>query len=361
MNLNWKCDRISLGRRSYMAVFDKIRIDKHELVAFGWKDKVRAIIAIHSTKLGPACGGIRMWNYPSEEEALEDVLRLSLAMTLKNAAAGLRLGGGKCVVIGDPTKDKSAEMLLALGEFVQSLGGTYITAEDMGITSDDLAVIARRTKYVVGLPESLGGIGDCSPYTALGVFYSIKSALEFLYGSPSLEGKMIAIQGLGKVGGNLAKLLLSEGARVLGSDISEERCERARKIGVEIVPPEEILFLPCDILSPCARGGIINEKTIPQLKCKIICGGANNQLGKEEDISLLEKRGILYIPDFIANAGGIISLSVELEGNFTSERAKEEVKKIEERVREVLRSNKEEGINTLKSALRMAYARLEEG
>ncbi len=342
-----------------MVVLEKIKLEKHEFVAFGWKDKVRAIIAIHSTKLGPACGGIRMWNYSSEEEALEDALRLSLAMSLKSAAAGLNLGGGKCVVIGDPNKDKSEELLLALGDFVQSLGGTYITAEDIGITSQDLAVIAQRTRYVVGLPEYMGGMGDCSPYTALGVFYSIQTALEFLYGSPSLLGKTVAIQGLGKVGGNLAELLLSKGARVLGSDTIEERCEWARSRGVEIFPPQEILFQPCDVLSPCALGGVINEGTIPQLRCKIICGGANNQLEKDEDVYLLEKMGILYIPDFIANAGGIISLSVEMEGNFTLERAKERVKGIKERVGELLRIHKEEGANTLEAGLRMAYARLE--
>jgi len=341
-----------------MAVFEKLELDKHELVAFGWKDEVRAIIAVHSTRLGPACGGIRMWNYSSEEEALEDVLHLSLAMTLKNAAAGLQLGGGKCVVIGDPSKDKSEELFLALGDFVQSLGGTYITAEDIGITPADLAVIAQRTRYVVGLPASMGGMGDCSPYTALGIFYSLRVALEALYGTPSLAGKRIAIQGLGKVGGNLAKLLLREGAEILGSDISEEKCELARGMGVEIVPTEEILFLPCDVLSPCARGGIINERRIPEFKCKIICGGANNQLEKDEDIFLLEKRGILYIPDFIANAGGILSLSVELEGNFTPERAEEKVRGIEERVRELLRIREEEGISTLEAGLRMAYARL---
>lgn len=343
-----------------MAVFEKLRLNKHELVAFGWKDKVRAIIAIHSTKLGPACGGIRMWNYSSEEEVLEDVLRLSMAMTFKNAAAGLNLGGGKCVVLGDPSKDKSEELLLALGDFVQSLGGSYITAEDIGITSDDLAVIARRTKFVVGLPPYMGGMGDCSPYTALGVYYSIKTAMEFLYGSPSLEGKTIAVQGLGKVGGNLVKLLLSEGAKVIGSDVSEEKCEWAKKLGVEIVPPQEILFVACDVLSPCARGAIINEKTITNLNCKIICGGANNQLEKDEDISLLEKKGILYIPDFIANAGGIISLSLEIEGRFSPEEAEKKVKGIEERVRELLRIHREKGINTLQAGLEMAYARLKE-
>lgn len=341
-----------------MAVFKKLSLNKHELVAFGWKDKVRAIIAVHSTKLGPACGGIRMWNYSSEEEALDDVLQLSVAMTFKNAAAGLNLGGGKCVVIGDPFKDKSEELLLALGDFIQSLGGTYITAEDIGITSDDLAVIAKRTRYVAGLPEHLGGMGDCSPYTALGVLYSIKTVLEFICGSPSLEGKTVAIQGLGKVGGNLAKLLLAEGARVIGSDILEEKCSWARNLGVEILPPEEILFTPCDVLSPCARGGVINEGTIPSLRCKIICGGANNQLEKDEDIYFLEKKGILYIPDFIANAGGIISISVEIEGGFTPEKAIEKVKGIRDRVRELLKLKREKGINTLEAGLRMAYARL---
>ncbi|MGB9608556.1 MAG: Glu/Leu/Phe/Val family dehydrogenase, partial [bacterium] len=341
--------------------FEKLSLYKHELVAFGWKDKVKAIIAVHSTKLGPACGGIRMWNYHSEEDALRDVLRLSVAMTLKNAAAGLNLGGGKCVVIGDPNKDKNEELLLSLGDFVQSLGGTYITAEDIGITSEDLAIISRRTRYVVGLPESLGGMGDCSPYTALGVFHSIKTALDFLYGSPSLEGRTIAIQGLGKVGGNLAKLLLSEGARVLGSDVSNEKNESAKRLGVDIIPPEEILFTPCDVLAPCARGGIINKETIPKLRCKIICGAANNQLEKDDDAWLLEEKGILYIPDFIANAGGIISLSVEMEGKFSKEIAEERVKRVGERVQELLRIHAEEKITTLEAGLRMALARLQEG
>ncbi|MGC8842623.1 MAG: Glu/Leu/Phe/Val family dehydrogenase [bacterium] len=344
-----------------MSIFEKLSLYKHELVAFGWKDKVKAIIAVHSTKLGPACGGIRMWNYHSEEDALRDVLRLSVAMTLKNAAAGLNLGGGKCVVIGDPNKDKNEELLLSLGDFVQSLGGTYITAEDIGITSEDLAIISRRTRYVVGLPESLGGMGDCSPYTALGVFHSIKTALDFLYGSPSLEGRTIAIQGLGKVGGNLAKLLLSEGARVLGSDVSNEKNESAKRLGVDIIPPEEILFTPCDVLAPCARGGIINKETIPKLRCKIICGAANNQLENDDDAWLLEEKGILYIPDFIANAGGIISLSVEMEGKFSKEIAEERVKRVGERVQELLRIHEEEKITTLEAGLRMALSRLQEG
>ncbi len=341
-------------------VFENLRLKGHEMVCFGWRDKVRAIIAIHSTKLGPACGGIRMWKYPDEESALKDALRLAEAMTLKSAVAGLNLGGGKCVIMGDPEKDKSEEMFLALGEFVDALGGTYIAAEDVGIKPEDLVILSRRTKHVVGLPPEMGGMGDCSPYTALGVFHSIKVALEFLFGSFQIEGRRFVVQGLGKVGLNLAKLLLSEGGIVYGSDVSPQTREKAEGLGVKLLPPEETLFWECDVLAPCALGGVLNGETVPKLRCKIVCGGANNQLERDEVALLLQEKGILYIPDFLANAGGIISLSVEMEGNFSEERAREKVEGIAERVRMVLERHRKEGVTPLEASLRIARERLGE-
>lgn len=346
-----------------MSVFSKIEEKGHEMVIFGYDPKagLKAIVAVHSAVLGPACGGIRMFPYENEEGALEDVLKLSEAMTLKSAAAGINLGGGKCVVIGDPKKKKTEELLLSLGRLIDSLNGKYVAAADIGITLEDLAVIRRATRHVSSLPVERGGSGDSAPLTAVGVSHAIRAALKKRFGSEQFQERTFSVQGLGKVGFRLARILTEGGGKVYGTDVSPEKAERAKKeLGVEIVPPEEVPFLDCDVLCPCALGGVLNSETIPKLRCKIICGAANNQLEDElEDARRLEEKGILYIPDFVANAGGIINISVEFEPEgYREERALEKVKVIYENVEKVLEIAQKERITTQKAALRLAEERL---
>lgn len=288
----------------------------HERVLFCSNPEVglEAIIAIHSTVLGPGLGGVRMWPYGSTEEASIDVLRLSRGMTYKAAAAGLHLGGGKAVIIGDPKRDKSEGLLRSFGQYVESLGGLYITAEDVGTDTDDMDVIQHETRWVTGVSPDLGGAGDPSPVTAFGVLQGIKAAVLFQFGEDSLADRTVAIQGLGSVGSHLAKHLLAEGAKVFGADIDPEATARAAELGVEIVPTGEILAVECDVLAPCALGAVLNDRTIPGLRCKIVAGGANNQLADDRHGQELHQRGILYAPDYVINAGGLINVYNELIG-----------------------------------------------
>jgi leucine dehydrogenase len=287
----------------------------HERVLFCSNPDVglEAIIAVHSTVLGPGLGGCRMWPYASTEEALTDVLRLSRGMTYKAAAAGLNLGGGKAVIIGDAKKDKSEELLRAFGRYVESLGGFYITAEDVGTNTDDMEVIQHETRWVTGLPPESGGGGDPSPVTAFGTLQGIKAAVQHL-DNDSLQGRSVAIQGLGSVGYHLAKFLRDEGAKVFGADIYPEAIEKARELGVEIVPTAEILEVECDVVAPCALGAVINDDSIPKLRCRIVAGAANNQLKEDRHGQELHDRGILYAPDYVINAGGLINVYNELVG-----------------------------------------------
>jgi len=287
----------------------------HERVLFCSNPEVglQAIVAVHSTVLGPGLGGVRMWPYGSTEEAVTDVLRLSRGMTYKAAAAGLPLGGGKAVIIGDAKKDKSEELFRAFGRYVESLDGLYITAEDVGTSTEDMEVIHHETRWVTGLSPELGGGGDPSPVTAFGTLQGIKAAVQHLDGS-SLEGKSVAIQGLGSVGHHLAKFLLDEGAKVFGADIDADSLERARELGVEIVPTAEILEVECDVVAPCALGAVINDQSIPKLRCRIVAGAANNQLAEDRHGQELHDRGILYAPDYVINAGGLINVYNELIG-----------------------------------------------
>ena len=271
------------------------------------------IIAIHSTALGPAAGGLRMRRYESEAAALEDALRLSRGMTYKNAAAGLPLGGGKAVILGDPEADKSPELLAAFGRAVEALGGRYWTAEDMGMTPADMAQIATETSYVAGLPDGEFASGDPSPVTARGIFNAICTTARHRFGSDDLAGRRVAVQGLGHVGLRLCDLLHAAGARLKVADVHEPAVQEAKaRFGAEVVAPDEILRVEADILAPCAIGGILNETTIPELRVQAIAGGANNQLATPEDGARLHARGILYAPDFVANGGGIINVSTEI-------------------------------------------------
>lgn len=271
-----------------------------------------AIIAIHSTALGGALGGTRIRPYSTFEEALEDVLRLSKGMTYKSAVAEVGFGGGKSVIIADPKTQKTPELLASFGHAVERLGGKYICAEDSGCTIDDIEIIRQVTKYVVGVSH-VKGSGNPSPFTAWGVLRGIQAAAKKLFGSDNLEGKKVAIQGLGSVGGCLVDFLFWLGAELIVSDIDMDRARSlAAKYGIQTVSPEEILKVECDILAPCALGAIINDKTIPSLRCKAIAGAANNQLHKDSHADVLKEKGILYVPDFVINAGGLLNVAEEL-------------------------------------------------
>src|SRR3989338_2822122 len=341
-------------------VLQRMSEHDHEQVVF-CQDKqsgLKAIIAIHSTLLGPALGGVRMWPYETENDALRDVLRLSRGMTYKAAVTGLELGGGKAVIIADPKKDKSPELFEAFGRFVHTLGGRYITAEDVGINVEDVNVIHTQTKYVVGTGKNEGGSGDPSPYTALGVFQGIKASLEKTFGNNNLSGRVIAIQGVGAVGAKLAKLLVAEGARVLVSDIDLEKIRRLEnEIALEAVDDSSIYDLDCDVFAPCALGSILNDKTIPRLKCRVIAGGANNQLERREHAEVLKKRGILYAPDYVINAGGLISVFQEIQG-YDEKECRERVKAVYQTLSQVFDIAKENNITTAIAADRLVEMKL---
>jgi leucine dehydrogenase len=343
-----------------MGVFEAIHLG-HEQVVFCNDPEVglKAIIAIHSTALGPALGGLRMWPYRSEEEALVDVLRLSRGMTYKAAVAGLNLGGGKAVIIADPAKDKSEGLFRAFGRHVESLGGRYITAEDVGTKVRDMAYIRMETKCVTGLSTELGGSGDPSPVTALGVFSGIQACLEAVYGNDSLKGRTVAIQGLGNVGYNLARYLRQAGATLYFNDIDHAREVALQKeFGGQIVSEEEFFGLEVDVLSPCALGGILNEETIPRIKAPIVAGAANNQLRDEaRDGRALHDRGVLYAPDYVINAGGLINVYSEIH-HYPRERALHEARSIRDVVSKVIQISKAERITPADASNHIAEVRL---
>lgn len=322
---------------------------------------LQAIIAIHSTSLGPALGGTRFLPYRRFDDALEDVLGLSRAMTYKAAAADLPLGGGKAVIIGDPAALRSEALLRAYGRAVEALGGRYVTAEDVGTTVADMVVVRRETAHVTGLPVEHGGSGDPSPATAHGVLAAMRGVAEDLWGKPGLEGRRVVIQGVGKVGGALARLLADEGCDIVVGDIATERAEAvADRLGAKVVAPDRMLTEPCDILAPCALGGVLNADTIPTLACTAVVGSANNQLSEEADAERLEAAGILYAPDFIVNAGGIINIAEELHpAGYSQERALDRVHRIGESITRVLNTARDLGITTLAAALAVADERLE--
>jgi leucine dehydrogenase len=305
-------------------LFSKLSTMEHEQLVFCSRPEVglKAIIAIHDTTLGPALGGTRMWQYSSENDAIKDALRLSRGMTYKAAISGLNFGGGKAVIIGDSRTDKTESMFRAFGKFIDGLGGRYITAEDVGMTEREMSWIHSETDHVTGISKSLGGSGDPSPVTAYGVYMGLKAASKRAYGNDSLSEKRIGIQGAGSVATHLARYLQNENATLFVTDIFEEKAQKlAEETGAEVVPPDEIYTLDLHILSPCALGGIINDDTIPHLSCDIIAGGANNILDDEhKHAHMLQDRGILFTPDYVINAGGIINLSSELEARGYNEK-----------------------------------------
>lgn len=320
---------------------------------------LKAIIAIHDTTIGPALGGTRMWTYNSEEEALIDALRLAKGMTYKNAAAGLNLGGGKTVIIGDPRKDKSEEMFRAFGRFIQGLNGRYITAEDVGTTVQDMDIIHEETDFVTGISPAFGSSGNPSPATAYGVYKGMKAAVKEYYGDDSLEGKTVAVQGVGNVAFSLCKYLHEEGASLIVTDIHKDAVMRAvEEFGAKAVDPTEIYQVECDIFSPCALGAIINDETIPQLKAKVIAGSANNQLKENKHGDLLYELGIVYAPDYVINAGGVINVADELYG-YNRDRAMKKIELIYNNLEKVFGISKRDKIPTYVAADRMAEERIE--
>jgi leucine dehydrogenase len=349
-----------------MDVLREMRHDGHEQVVFCQDDAagLRAIIAIHSTVLGPALGGVRMWSYASADEALHDVLRLAQAMTYKAAVSGLPLGGGKAVIIGDPRRVKTEDLLRAFGRAVEGLNGRYLTAEDVGMTVADMEIVRKETMHVTGTSEKKGGSGDPSHLTAKGVAYAIETCLKEIYGDPSVRNRTVAIQGVGKVGYQLGELLATAGARLIIADTDSQRAMLARReFEAWRVEPDEILQAECDVLCPCALGGVLNRKSIPKLRCRAIAGGANNQLEDPSDAGRLAERDILYAPDYVVNAGGIINIAVGLQGGRKGyDRAKAErlVKRIPLTLQEVFRKARAQGFTPAKAADELAEARLDE-
>lgn len=299
-------------------IISSMLLDDHEQVVFcsDKKTGLKSIIAIHDTTLGPALGGCRMWQYASERTALMDALRLSRGMTYKAAISGLNLGGGKAIIIGDSNQIKNERLMRRFGRFVNNLNGKYITAEDVGMTTHDMEYVRMETPHVVGVPEHLGGSGDPSPITAHGVLVGMKAAVKHQFGSDELKGKKIGIQGLGHVGENLLQLLLKEKAVVTIADIDENKCKQiSKQYKVEVVKPTEIYKQEMDVFAPCALGAILNNETIEKLKCKVIAGSANNQLADEiYHGNILKDKNILYAPDFLINAGGLINVYSEMQG-----------------------------------------------
>jgi len=343
-------------------VFGQLSFDNHEQIVF-CNDKdtgLKAIIGIHNTVLGPALGGTRMWNYNNEWEALNDVLRLSRGMTFKSAITGLNLGGGKAVIIGDAKTQKTPELMKKFGEFVHSLSGKYITAEDVGMTTADMDLVREVTPYVTGISESKGGAGNPSPITAYGVFMGMKAAAKFKFGSEILEDKSVFVQGIGHVGEALVEHLLNEGARVTISDINQERLEAVKsKYDVTIYNGQDLYSEDMDIYAPCALGATINDDTIFKLKAKIIAGAANNQLAIEDKHSnQLQERGIVYAPDFLINAGGIINVYAELE-NYDKQEIVRKTENIYNTTLEILERAKANQVTPNVAALSIAKERIE--
>lgn len=349
-----------MTEKTRIELFESMTGMGHEQVVFSQDASCgyRGIVAIHSTVLGPAVGGTRFWKYASEEEALVDALRLSRGMTYKCAVAGLPWGGGKSIILDDGKPKDREKLFRAHGRFIDRLGGRYVTAEDVGTSPADMAIIALETRHVGGL---IGKGGDPSPWTALGVFRSMQASAKYRWGSDDFRGKRVAIQGCGNVGFNLAKLLSETGAQLIISDVDKQKVTRAvEQLGSDAASTEEIFSATADIFAPCALGGIVNDQTIPVLKAEIVCGAANNQLLEPRHGDVLEESGILYAPDYVANSGGVLSGGAELFG-WTSENVRAEVLAIYDTLLSVFAIAETDGISTYKAADRLAERRLREG
>lgn len=343
-------------------VFGQLSFDNHEQVVF-CNDKdtgLKAIIGIHNTVLGPALGGTRMWDYSSEWEALNDVLRLSRGMTFKSAITGLNLGGGKAVLIGDAKTQKTPELMRKFGEFVNSLSGKYITAEDVGMDTEDMDIVREVTPYVTGISESKGGAGNPSPITAYGVYMGMKAAAGFKYGSDKLDGKKIMVQGIGHVGETLVDYLVKEGAQVFISDINQARLQEVSKQYGAKIYVEDVYSADVDIYAPCALGATINDDTIDRIKATVIAGAANNQLADEiRHGKMLQDKGIVYAPDFLINAGGIINVYAEL-AKYDKKEIIKKTENIYNTTLEILKTAQAKDITTHMAALKIAQQRIDD-
>ncbi|GAB3934107.1 Glu/Leu/Phe/Val family dehydrogenase [Mucilaginibacter myungsuensis] len=344
-----------------LSVFSQLDAFGHQKIVFcnDPETGLKAIIAIHDTTLGPALGGVRMWNYKSEADALSDVMRLSRAMTYKASVSGLNLGGGTAVIIGDPRKDKSEAMMRKLGRFIKNLNGEFIAGEDMGTNPRDMEYIRMETEFVTGYPETIGGSGDPSPITARGVLMGMKACVKELYSTDTLAGRSVLVQGIGHVGENLVSLLRDENVKVYVSDINDERVRQiAKKFGAEPVSNNNIFDIHYDIYAPCALGATINSATIKKMKCAIIAGSANNQL-EDEAVhgKMLLDKGILFAPDYVINAGGLMNCYSELMG-FRRKRALYLTEHIYDATRNILKLSKAENIPTIEAANKIAEKRI---
>jgi len=331
-----------------MPIFSHPDYKGHEGVFFHHEPRsgLRCIIAVHSTARGPATGGCRMWAYDSDDLALKDVLRLSRGMSYKNAVSDLALGGGKAVIIGDPHSDKSPELFRAFGRFVNTLGGIYITAEDVGIDTADMELVAEETRFVAGLEKTgITPSGDPSPFTAFGVHLGVRRMAEIRLQRESLQGVAVAVQGLGHVGFRLAEMLARDGAQLTVTDMEEDACAKAKdRFGATVVGLEEIYDQEAEVFAPCALGGTINEKTVPRLKAKVIAGAANNQLSTPEIGRLLQERSIAYAPDYVINCGGIINVEGEIYGCYSPEASREKIRQTIHRLGEIVLQSEAQGV-----------------
>ena len=342
-----------------MSVFEELDDEYEEVVFFHDPPTgLKAIVAIHSTILGPALGGTRFYPFATEQEALHDVVRLARGMTYKAAAAGLDLGGGKAVIIGDPKRIKNEELLRAYGRFLETLGGRYVTAEDIGTDRNDMDIIRRETRYVTGVSPELGGSGDPSPVTAYGVSLGLMACVEEAWQEHSLAGRRVAVQGVGKVGYHLVKYLIEAGASIVVSDVDVDAVGRVvRDFGVDTAEPEKIHAQECDIFAPCAMGAVIRDDTIPDLKCRVVAGSANNQLERREHGEALAEAGILYAPDYVINSGGLINVADELQG-YNPERAKSRIQSVYRTLREIFHIARDRHISTAAAADAFAEERV---
>lgn len=341
------------------------RDQSHEKVVFCYDHttQLKAIIAIHSTTLGPALGGCRMHPYLSEEEALEDALRLSEAMSYKAAMAGLQLGGGKSVIIGDPKRDKNPEALWCFGHHLESLNGQYIVAKDMGINTEDLQYIGDQTSYVVGRPVERGGVGDPSYSTAKGIYYGIKTVVEWKLKKDSLKGLRVIVQGLGAVGSGLVDLLAKEEAQILVFDLNESSMAETKKKypSVQLITEEEVFSKECEVFAPCAMGSIINDKSLETLQCSIIAGGANNQLSDSSIDQKLRAKNIFYVPDFVINSGGLIYVSSYMSPKKSNEWIENKIRGIGVTIRKLCEVSEAEGVTALEMSLKLAKEKIQRG
>ncbi len=355
-------EKVDRSANHQVSVFDQMAPHDHEQIVhcFDKATGLKAIVAIHSTALGPAMGGTRIWNYTSDAEALTDAIRLARGMTYKSAISGLNVGGGKAVLIGDPDQLKNEAYLRRFGQFIDGLNGKYVTAGDVNMTLRDLEYVRMETRHVTGLPEAIGGSGSSSLITAYGVYMGMKAAAKEAFGTDSLEGKKVAVQGVGAVGSKLVEYLVKEKAVVFASDVSESKLQRvSREFSAHVVSLDGIYDIPADIYAPCALGATLDDETIPRLTCQVIAGGANNQLADEQQHGvMLRERGVVYAPDFLVNAGGIMAVAAEYFGTYSKNYLFQKAERIYDVCQTVLQQAAQQQTEPHQIAMKMAEERI---